>query len=107
MPRNYSEKFLIAVNKLDEDSIGVKLAKACVMANIPAQYVADAIGVSRMTVHSWFRGKPIRHKNTLQIKSLLALINDKFSDGSLPASTMVEAKSFSQYAKIELNTVEQ
>jgi len=106
MPRNYSEQFLIAVNKLDEDSVGVKLAKACVMANLPAQYVADAIGVSRMTIHSWFRGKPIRDKNTKQIKALLILINDTFADGSLPALNMAEAKNFAQLAKNKLNTVE-
>jgi hypothetical protein len=107
MPRNYSEKFLIAVNKLDQESYGVKLAKGCVKANIPAQYIADALGVSRMTIHSWFRGKPIRHKNTQSIKAVLAIIDLGLLEGSLPSTTMQGAKDFAHKVKVELNTVEQ
>jgi hypothetical protein len=99
MPRNYSEKFLIAVNKLDQESYGVKLAKGCVAANIPAQYIADALGVSRMTIHSWFRGKPIRHKNTQRIKAVLASIDLGLMEGSLPFTNMQAAKDFADSLK--------
>ena len=103
MARNYSEQFLIAVNKLDEDSIGVKLAKACVVANLPAQYVADAIGVSRMTIHSWFRGKPIRDKNSKRVKAVIQFIDLAMLDKSLPATTMLDAKKFTEAVYQQFN----
>jgi cysteine sulfinate desulfinase/cysteine desulfurase-like protein len=107
MARTYSEKLLISVQKSDDVETGVKLAKACIEAKLPAQYVAEAIGVSRMTVHSWFRGSPIRHKNAKTIKALLKIIEDSMADGSLPATSMQYAKEYASDARIKLNTVEQ
>lgn len=103
MPRNYSEKFLIAVNKLDEESIGVKLAKACVAANLPAQYVANAMGVSRMTIHSWFRGKPIRDKNSKRAKMLIQFIDLALMENVLPATSMISAKQFTDQISEQFN----
>ena len=106
MARRYSERFLIAVNKLESDNLGAQLAKACIEADLPAQYVASALGVSRMTIHSWFRGSPIRHKNSLQIKALLSILNASIEDGSLPATNMQYAKEYMQDARNKLNTVQ-
>jgi hypothetical protein len=106
MPRDYSEQFLIAVNKLDDDSYGVKLARGCIKANIPAQYIADALGVSRMTIHSWFRGKPVRHKNTQRIKLVLAHIDIALLAGSLPAINPKAAKSFADDLKEAISTAQ-
>jgi hypothetical protein len=106
MPRNYSEKFLIAVNKFDVDSLGVKLAKACVKANLPATFIADAFGVSRMTIHSWFRGKPIRDKNSKRVKEVLKIIDLGIINNTLPATTMQGAKNFADDLKEALSTAQ-
>lgn len=96
MPRNYSEKFLLSMNKMDADRIGVQLGLVCVKANIPALYVAEALGVSRMTIHSWFRGKPLRDKNAQKVKALLRDIDKDLLKGILPALSMTHAKKYIQ-----------
>jgi transposase len=55
MPKKYSPRFLVELNNLDEEKLGVRLAKACVNADLPITDVAKVFGVSRMTIHSWFR----------------------------------------------------
>jgi hypothetical protein len=94
MPRNYSEEFLIEVHHLDAERLGVQFAKVCINANLPAMYVANALGVSRMTIYSWFRGKPLRDKNATLVKSFMKLINEAMTIGALPAPTFVKAKEF-------------
>jgi hypothetical protein len=96
MPRNYSEKFLLSINKMDTDRLGVQLGQACVKANLPALYIAEALNVSRMTIHSWFRGKPLRDKNAQKVKSLLQNIDEDLSKGTLPAPSMPIAKKYIQ-----------
>ena len=105
MARTYSEKFLISVQKLDDSEDGVVLAKLCIMANLPAHYVAEALGVSRMTIHSWFRGSAIRRNNLKSIKEFMLKIDDAFAEGSLPANNMAEAKEFTDKVRNELNTI--
>ena len=70
------------------------MALACVKANIPAKYVAEALEVSRMTVFSWFRGKPLRHKNLLKVEVLTDLIESDTAKGVLPAKTTAAAKAY-------------
>jgi len=53
MPKKYSQEFLLNLNTLDGDRIGVQLAKACVNADLPITEVAKIFKVSRMTMHSW------------------------------------------------------
>ena len=62
MPRSYSSKFLLTLSKPDAIMDGQLLAKLCVEANLPASYVCKVFGISRMALHTWFRGGPIRHK---------------------------------------------
>jgi len=104
MARTYSEAFLINVHKLDAEREGVKLAKACIKANLPAHYVANALGVSRMTIYSWFRGKPIRDKNTQLVKSFIKALDDGMADGVLPATTMISAKEYTDSVSLKLST---
>jgi hypothetical protein len=60
MARQYSDELLILVSQQhDEDNLGFALAKLCIHLNIPAFHVANALGVSRMTIHKWFRGSNI------------------------------------------------
>jgi predicted transcriptional regulator len=94
MPRTYSDKFLIAMNQADPYRAGVALAKACVKANLPAKYVASALGVTRMTIYSWFRGKPIRDKNQRVVEVFTEIVEGDIDKGVLPAKSILEAKEY-------------
>jgi hypothetical protein len=94
MPRTYSEAFLIELHKADPNRVGTALALACVKANLPAKYVAKALEVTRMTVFSWFRGKPIRHKNMLKVETFTDLVESDTAKGILPAKNTAAAKAY-------------
>ena len=94
MSRSYSEAFLIELHKANPNRAGTALALACVKANLPAKYVAMTLEVTRMTVFSWFRGQPIRHKNLLKVETLTDLIESDTAKGLLPARTVKEAKAY-------------
>ena len=94
MSRTYSESFLIELHKANPNRAGTALALACVKANLPAKYVAVALEVTRMTVFSWFRGKPIRHKNLLRVETFTDLVESDTAKGILPAKNTAAAKAY-------------
>jgi hypothetical protein len=94
MPRNYSQKFVRDILSANPNRTGVALARACVAANLPAKYVAEALGVTRMSVYSWFRGKPVRDKNRQVIEVFTDLVESDTAKGMLPANNIAEAKSY-------------
>lgn len=100
MPKKYSKPFLIKLHNLDEDRPGVLLAKACVNADLPIIEIAKVFGVSRMTVHSWFRGSPIRDKNVTKIKRFLKALEEAWTSQlenhteELPISSIKQARAF-------------
>jgi hypothetical protein len=94
MSRPYSEAFLIELNKANPNKVVTALALACVKANLPAKYVAEALEVTRMTVFSWFRGRPIRHKNMLKVETFTDLVESDTAKGILPAKTPAAARAY-------------
>ena len=94
MSRTYSEAFLIELHKANPHRAGIALALACVNANLPAKYVASALEVTRMTIFSWFRGKPLRHKNLIKVETLTDLIESDTAKGVLPARNTASAKTY-------------
>jgi len=94
MARPYSNDFLQTLNARDPERLGVQMAKICVRANLPALYVAQAFGVSRMSIHSWFRGQYIRDKNCAKIKNFMSIVQAEIDKGILPVYTLKEAKYF-------------
>jgi len=94
MSRPYSEAFLLELFRANPNRAGIALALACVKANLPAKYVAEALEVTRMTVFSWFRGKPIRHNNLLKVETLTDLIESDTAKGILPAKNTAAAKAY-------------
>jgi hypothetical protein len=94
MARPYSEQFLISLQKADPTRIGVQLGRICVKANLPTTYVAEAFNVSRMSIHSWFRGQYVREKNYERITKFIELVNKGLDKGVLPALTTTDAKNF-------------
>lgn len=94
MARPYSQDFLANLRTLDPDNLGVQLAKLCVKANLPTLYVARKVGVSRFTIHSWFRGQEIRDKNKIRVNKLIAEIRSGFERSKLPAPTLSIAQQY-------------
>jgi len=101
MARPYSEQFLISLQKADPTRIGVQLGRICVKANLPTTYVAEAFNVSRMSIHSWFRGQYVREKNYEKITKFIELINKGIDKGILPATSSTDAKDFIQSKVID------
>lgn len=94
MPRPYSDKFLRSLTTADDGQIGVQLGRLCVDANIPATYIALALGATRMSVYNWFRGQDIRRKKRKEIEALVGVMRQDFRDGKLPAETREVAKKY-------------
>lgn len=94
MARSYSEQFLIELNKNESLGLGVSLAKLCVAANLPASYVSKVLGVSRMTVYSWFRGRGIREEFHPKVEAFMALVKQDVELGVLPAKTLKGAREY-------------
>lgn len=101
MPRSYNEAFMIELHQANPQLAGVKLAKVCIKANIPAQYIADKMGVSRMTVYNWFRGKSLRGSNERRVWVIIERIKDALEKGELPATTYTRAKEFITAANLD------
>ena len=69
MSRPYSQEFIDYVMKTNSEHPGVDLAKVCIQGNLPSAFVASHLGVSRMTVYAWFRGKAVvsgKHADKMQ-----------------------------------------
>ena len=94
MARSYSQSFLETLNTMDPNNLGVQLAKLCVKANLPTLYVARKIGVSRFTIHSWFRGQYIRNKNKIRVNAFIEEVKKGFDKGHLPATTLSVAQQY-------------
>jgi len=95
MPRPLSSEF---VNKLqdvkDDSSVGMRLAKVCMDANLHLKYVAVALEVSRMTVYSWSRGGKIRNKKLPLIETFIRLVKEDMEAGVLPAKSLKASKEY-------------
>jgi len=94
MARPYSDEFLGSLATLDPTRLGVQLAKLCVKANLPALYVAQAFGVSRMTIHSWFRGQYVRDKNCTKINNFIDIVSKDYELNLLPVVNLKDAKYY-------------
>ena len=96
MGRPYSEKFLLSLSSADSNQIGVQLGRLLVDANIPATYIASALGVTRMTVYSWMRGQDIRRPKRKVVEAIVDLMKKDFEEGILPVPSRFDAKLYVQ-----------
>lgn len=95
MSRPYSKKFIEELRSADgTHRIGIQLGRVCVSANLPAKYVAKAVGVSRATVHNWFRGAILRGKNEDIALAFIRLVQKDMDEQILPAKSVKEAKAY-------------
>jgi DNA invertase Pin-like site-specific DNA recombinase len=94
MPRPYGQKFLIALEKSEPETLGLQLAKLCVKANLPATAVAAALEVSGTTVYKWFRGQGVREHKRKAVEVFIDLLKEDFANGILPAKDSKAAISY-------------
>jgi len=94
MPRSYAYSFLLALQKADPNSLGVKLARICVDANLPALYVSKVLMISRNTIYIWFRGNGIREKYRPRVEVFIDLVDKDIKAGLLPVNNIIDAKFY-------------
>lgn len=96
MSAKYSADFVAAVRSLRERSLGQELATLCVDGNLPAAYVAQVLGVSRMALHAWFRGSPIRRHRLPRVHTFMQIVKDDLQRGTLPVRELKQAYDYLQ-----------
>lgn len=97
MPRSYTAEFIKDLDtKTVKDGIQILLAKRCVKAKLNTTLVAKLMNVSRMTVHSWFRGKPMKEDKVPIAQALIKIIDEDLAKGVLPIK---DYKSSIEYYK--------
>jgi hypothetical protein len=94
MTRPYSNRLLFSLN-IQEDNLGRTLARECIKAKLSAAHVAVALEVTRMTIHSWYRGGAIsRKKNIKMINAFLKLIKEDTEKKILPVRTFKDSQAY-------------
>jgi hypothetical protein len=94
MARSMSGALLIEINKEGNDCLGAELGRVCVKANLYIAHVARALKVSRMTLHSWFRGGKIRAKNEKVIHAFIKLVREDMEKEVLPAKNLAASRTY-------------
>lgn len=61
MSYGYSQSLAYANKKASAKSLGVALGRLCIAQGISVSAVANAFGVSRMTIYNWFKGDSRPH----------------------------------------------
>ena len=95
MPRTLSPELRERLENTEE-TLGVSLAKLCIKAGLPALYVATMLDVTRMTLHTWFRGGNIREDRKIKIEKFMQLIEDDIQAGVLPKKNLNETKRYAE-----------
>jgi hypothetical protein len=96
MARTLSPEILQRIESADADTLAMQLAKVAVEAKLPVMYVASMLGLSRMTLHTWYRGGEVRESRREKIEAFIALINDDIQAGVLPKDTLLETKDYAE-----------
>jgi hypothetical protein len=91
MPRPYSEEFMRFINTTGSSSLGIRLGRACVRANLPLVYVARALGISKVTLFNWFRGRGMRESMRDRVEVFLEVVERDLEANILPTGSYEEA----------------
>jgi hypothetical protein len=94
MPRTYGDKLLLQLQQADATLLGVRLGRLCVEANLPVVYVAEALSVSRNTVHLWFRGQMMYEDKRKVVEAFMHLVEKDMEAKLLPAHSLKHAKAY-------------
>jgi len=96
MARTLCPDLVHRIESAEADTLAMQLAKVAVEAKLPVMYVASMLGISRMTLHTWYRGGDVRESRRPKIEAFIALIEQDIQDGVLPKSTLLEAKDYAE-----------
>lgn len=96
MPTKYGAALVASVRNAEVRGLGQDLAGVCIAANLPAVYVAQVLGVTRMTLHTWFRGGAIRDSKHSRIRTFINIVKKDLVSGRLPVESVREARSYLQ-----------
>jgi hypothetical protein len=94
MPQTYSARLREFLEDTTVYRLGKDLGAVCVKANLPASYVAVVLDVSRITIHSWFRGGTIRPRKREKVETFIKLVEEDMEKGLLPAKSLRDAKAY-------------
>jgi len=95
MARTFGDKFLLELNAIENDTLGTRLAKVCIAANIPASYVAVALEVSKLTIYRWYRRSSlVTFTKRKSVEIFTAVVEDDLKNGRLPATSTKDARSY-------------
>jgi hypothetical protein len=94
MVAKYSTKLIETVRNATAYRLGLDLAATCINANLPAVYVADVLGVTRASIHEWFRGGSIRPSRRDKIETFIRLVEEDTKRGLLPAKNLRDARAY-------------
>ena len=94
MPRTFSSTLLVKLKEGDSSLLGIQLGRLCVEANLPVAYVAEAIEVSRNTMHLWFRGQVMNENRRKVVEAFMFLVENDMREGRLPAVNLKQAKNY-------------
>jgi hypothetical protein len=92
--RPYDKRLLEVIRTIENPTLGQTLARACLSANIPVTHVAHALEVTRMTIHTWYRGGEIRGNNKKMINLFMDYVSRDTSSGRLPAKDLEDATKY-------------
>ena len=94
MARSYGEALLISIYAEGNDSLGAELCRLSLKANLRIIHVAKALHVTRMTLHSWFRGKPIRNSNKVRVEAFMRAVRKDTEKGNLPVRSIPDSLAY-------------
>jgi len=96
MARTYSEKFITELYGDITPNLGRDLGRACVEARLPVDCVANPLQVSKLSIHNWFRGRPIRKSREDSIRHFMTCLARDTQLGLLPAQNPAMAHKYAE-----------
>jgi hypothetical protein len=94
MARSYGEALLISIYAEGNNSLGAEMCRLCLKANLRIIHVAKALHVTRMTLHSWFRGKPIRANNRVRVEAFMRAVRGDTERTILPVCSIPDSLAY-------------
>ena len=94
MARPYTQKFLMELGSRQDDSLGTRLARACIHSNLSSTHIAVALGVTRATIHNWFHGMKIARSRRPIVEAFLKLVLEDTQKGDLPVTNAKQSKHY-------------
>lgn len=92
MTRKYGPEIRERVSAVDVDApeteLGDVLAKLAIEKEAPMFVVAKALGVSRMTVHSWFRGLKVSSRRAAAVQQLIDKLREHPDQFQTPSDAL-------------------